>query len=486
MNMKKKFDNQAQYTKCRVINEVIKSKRNDSLVKDILYIPEKIIPGPVAETRCCIYKERAIISDRIKYVIEDDKEHVVNVIGLACDECPLYRFSVTEACRGCLAHYCRENCPAGAIEIINKRAHIDQDKCLECGKCASVCPFNAISDVKRPCKASCRTNALNFDHETKKSVIDYEKCINCGACVSKCPFGAIVDKSHALEIMKILNESVNNTKYKVYCIVAPAVAAQYPETGLENMVTAIKRLGFHEVVEAAVGADIVAGYESRLLEQELRHKKFITSSCCPAFVSYIKIKYPELAGNISSSVSPMIAAARLIRSKDPDAKIIFIGPCVAKKAEINEEGLKGDIQYTMGFEELVSFLDAYDINPADCEPSPLDNASYYGRVFARSGGVTEAIRNSISEHNLNVDLKPVICDGLEECDKALKLAKLGKLNGNFIEGMACKGGCVNGPVSMFKKTTGAVIIDSQANKAKQHEKKQFFDSFDVEKLNLEV
>jgi len=394
------------------------------LTKDILYIPEKIIPGPEAETRCCIYKERAIISDRIKYVVEDNKEQVINVIDLACDECPLDRFSVTEACRGCLAHHCRENCPAGAIEIFNKKAHINQEKCLECGKCAAACPFEAISDVKRPCRTICKTGALNFDQITKKSVIDYENCTSCGACVSRCPFGAIADKSNVLEIMNLIDESKNNTKYKVYCIVAPAISAQYPETGIGNVATAIKMLGFYEVVEAAVGADIIADYESKLLEQELQHKSFITSSCCPAFVRYIKVKYPELTDNISTAVSPMIATARLIRSNDPDARIIFIGPCVAKKAEIKQESLKEDIQYTMSFEELIAYLDAYRINPVDCEASPLDNATYYGRVFARTGGVTEAIKNTIAEQNLNVDLKPVVCDGIDECDKALRLAKL--------------------------------------------------------------
>lgn len=484
--MKKKFDNQAQYIKYKVIKEVIKSKSHNSLMKDILSIPAKIIPGPIAETRCCIYKERAIISDRIKYVIDNDKKNVVNVIDLACDECPLYRFSVTEACRGCLAHHCRENCPAGAIEIINKRAHINQEKCLECGKCAAVCPFEAISDVKRPCKTACKTNALSFDQDTKKSVIDYSKCIDCGACVSRCPFGAIADKSHVIEIMDILNNSKKNTSYKVYCIVAPAVAAQYPETGIENIVTAIKKLGFYQVVEAAIGADIVANYESRLLEQELQHKKFITSSCCPAFVSYIRVKYPELVENISTSVSPMIATARLIRSQDSSAKIIFVGPCIAKKAEIEQDDLKDEIQYTMSFEELFSFLDAYEIDPMECEASPLDNASYHGRIFARTGGVTEAIKNSILEQNLIFDLKPVVCDGLEECDKALKLAKVGKLNGNFIEGMACKGGCVNGPVSMFKKQTGAAVINSQANNAMNKSVNNLLNNYNLDNLNLEI
>lgn len=484
--MKKKFDNQAQYMKYKVMKEIIKSKRKGTLFNDLFVIPKQIIPGPVAETRCCIYKERAIIEERMKTVLQEESEKIVDVIDLACDECPVYRFSVTEACRGCLAHHCRENCPVGAIEIINKRAHINQEKCIECGKCRSVCPFEAISDVKRPCITSCKVKALKIDTETKKASIDKEECINCGACVSRCPFGAITDKSHIVEIIDVIDKSELNTKYKVYCIVAPAISAQFPDAEIDNIVTAIKKLGFYQVMEAALGADIVADYEAKLLEKELKHKKFVTSSCCPAFVAYIKTQYPELADNISTSVSPMIATARLIRESDPDAKIVFIGPCVAKKAEVTHDNLKDDIQFVMSFEELLAFLDAYEIDPIECEGSPLDNASYYGRIFARSGGVTEAIKNSILEQNLNLDLKPVVCNGLEECDKALRLAKLGKLNGNFIEGMACAGGCVNGPVSLFKKPTGTNIINSHANLAKEKTISGSIKVFNLDKINLEL
>nr|WP_312579508.1 4Fe-4S dicluster domain-containing protein [Sedimentibacter sp.] len=484
--MNKKFDNHAQYIKYKVLKEVIKSEKLGVLTNDLLSIPERIIPGPEANTRCCIYKERAIIGDRIKNVLSASNDKIVSIINLACDECPVYRFSVTEACRGCLAHHCQENCPVGAIDIIDKRAHINQEKCIECGKCRNVCPFEAISDVKRPCKTSCKVGALNIDPETKKAIIDEDSCINCGACVSRCPFGAITDNSHALDIMKIIRESEHNTKYKVYCIVAPSIAAQFPDAEIDNIVSAIKKLGFYEVVEAAIGADMVANYEARLLEQELKHKSFITSSCCPSFVSYIKLKYPELVDNISSSVSPMIATARLIRETDKNAKIIFIGPCVAKKAEIGYDNLKDDIQYSMSFEELLAFLDAYEIDPVECQGSPLDNASYFGRIFAHSGGVTKAIKNSIEEQNLNIDLKPVVCDGLEECDKALRLAKLGKLNGNFIEGMACKGGCVNGPVSLYKKQSGTNIIDTHANKAREKSIKDSLKVFNLDDINLEL
>nr|WP_242631592.1 [Fe-Fe] hydrogenase large subunit C-terminal domain-containing protein [Sedimentibacter sp. zth1] len=282
----RKFDSHVQYRKYNLLKEIVKSELNDTLVNDILDIP-KVIVGPKAETRCCIYKERAIVTEKIKNIIYDVKDNVVNTIEIACDECPVNRFSVTEACRGCLAHHCVENCPVGAISIINKRAHIDQDKCIECGKCHESCQFEAISDVRRPCIKSCKMDALKIDPSTKKAMIVEENCVSCGACVAKCPFGAIVDKSYLLNIVKLIKESNNNQNYKVYAVVAPAIAAQFAEYKIEQVIEAIKKLGFYDVVEAAVGADIIAHYEANLLKEELGHKKFITSSCCPAFVALI-------------------------------------------------------------------------------------------------------------------------------------------------------------------------------------------------------
>lgn len=482
----RKFDNHVQQIKYSVLKEVLKAELEDNLLNDLLNIPKKIIPGPKAETRCCIYKERAIISERIKHVLYEYNEHVINTIDIACDECPVTRFSVTEACRGCLAHHCLDNCPVGAIEIYNKKAHINQEKCIECGKCHDMCQFDAISDVKRPCRKSCKVDAIQIDPITKKAIIDRDKCINCGACVSRCPFGAITDKSHILEIAKTIKKSENNTNFKVYCVVAPAIAAQFPNCSIEQIIGAIKDLGFYDVVEAAVGADIVAQYETSLLLEELKHKKFITSSCCPAFVSLIHKKYKELEENISTSVSPMIAIARLIKNHEPNSKVIFMGPCIAKKAEASYAEFKNDIDYVMGFEELQAFLDAKEIEVSSCECRPLENASKFGRIFARSGGLTEAIKHVIEDNNLDVEFKPVICNGLAECEKALKLAKLGRLNGNFIEGMICEGGCVNGPVSLNKKASNAMCINKCAENAKEKTIKDALKVFNLEEINLEV
>lgn len=443
------FESDVQLIKYEVLKEVVKLTLECNIKEKYRSIAKKIIPGPKPRTRCCIYKEREIINERVKLAMGGNKKNknIIEVINVACDECPIHRFTITEACRGCLAHKCSEVCPVGAIYNINQRSYINTDKCIECGRCKTVCPYNAISDVMRPCKRACNAKALSFD-ENKKAVIDNEKCIQCGSCVYQCPFGAIVDKSFVAPVVNLLQSVKSEKNLHVYAIIAPAISSQFTYAKIGQVITGIKKLGFHDVIEAALGADMVALQETEEFTHNLKEVKTMTSSCCPAFVTYIRKNYPELIPNISSTVSPMIAISRLIKNIDAKAKVVFIGPCTAKKAEISEPDIRGITDYVITFEELQAMLDAYDINIEECEESPLNNASFYGRIFARSGGLTESIKHLLSAKNLNVDFNPLSCDGIQECDKALKLLKFNKLTANFIEGMACTGGCIGGAASL--------------------------------------
>ena len=224
----RKFENYVQELKYMVLRETAKSYINGNLEKDIIRIPERIISGSEPKTRCCVYKERAIISERINMALGGDRENknIIEVINLACDRCPVQRYSVTEACRGCLAHKCMDVCPFGAIEVVNQRARINPDKCKECGKCAQVCPFNAIAEVRRPCIKACKAGAISFDLDTKKARINDEACIGCGACVYQCPFGAIMDKSYIIDVIKMLNEGKEEDK-KVYEVIALSISNQF-------------------------------------------------------------------------------------------------------------------------------------------------------------------------------------------------------------------------------------------------------------------
>ncbi len=438
----RKFDTKVQYLKYKVLREVARRAWDDTLLETAIDIPKAIVPGKKPTMRCCVYKERAILAERVKMAMGGDRANpnVIEVIDIACDECPVGGYEVTAACRGCLAHRCEDVCKRGAISYDeHQKAHIDKSKCVECGACAKVCPYSAIANNKRPCVNSCKVKAISMN-EDKAAVVDNDKCIECGACVYQCPFGAITDKSFILNVVDMLKKSASGA-YKVYAIVAPTISSQFTYARLGQVISGIKALGFFTVVEAALGADMVADSEAR----ELVEKGLLTSSCCPAFVDYVRGQFPALSKHISSNLSPMAAIARYIKSKEPTAKTVFIGPCTAKKAELRRDEVKPYIDSVITFEELQALFDSRDIDITSLSEDVLDNASYFGRIFARSGGLTDAVREAIKENNLTgFDLKPVPCDGIEACRMALLKLSKNALDGNFIEGMACLGGCIGG------------------------------------------
>ena len=440
----RKFDTKVQYLKYKVLREVARRAWDGLTAEEVLDIPKAIVPGKVPTMRCCVYKERAILGERVKLAMGGDKSNpnIIEVIEIACDECPAAGYEVTGSCRGCLANRCEDVCKRKAISFDhNHVAHIDKTKCVECGQCAKVCPFGAIVNRKRPCQNACKVKAIEISADGA-AAIDDEKCIQCGACVYQCPFGAISDKSYIMDVIDIINRSEGNQAYKVYAIVAPAFSSQFSHAKVGQAITGMKQLGFHTVIEAALGADMVAMSES----QELVEKGVLTSSCCPAFVRYIKTAFPELTPFVSHNLSPMAALAKYIKSTDPTAKVVFVGPCTAKKAERQLEGVKEYVDAVLTFEELQALFDSKDMEISELPEDVLDNASYFGRIFARSGGLSEAVAQALKEQNIDFEAKPVVCSGIEECRMALlKLSKNPKiLGGNFIEGMACLGGCING------------------------------------------
>lgn len=440
----RKFDTKVQHLKYKVLREVARYAWNDTLLEKVSDIPEIIAPGPNPTMRCCVYKERADIAKRVKLAMGGDKSNpnIIEVITLACDECPMGGYEVTNACRGCMAHRCEDACKVGAITIdANQKAHIDKTKCIECGACAKVCPYSAITHHIRPCQSACKVKAISMD-ENKAAAIDNEKCIECGACVYQCPFGAISDKSYILDAIDIIKKSENNTKYKVYAVVAPSVSSQFTYAKLGQVITGIKNLGCHAVVEAALGADMVAAEESK----ELAQKGFLTSSCCPAFVKFVHKKFPELEQYVSHNLSPMAKISKYIKETDSSAKVVFIGPCTAKKGEVQEEEIKKYVDVALTFEELQALFDSRDFDITTLKENLLDNASYFGRIFARSGGLSDAVKQALKEQGLDESftLKAVACDGIEECKIALLKKKKNVLDANFIEGMACIGGCIGG------------------------------------------
>lgn len=439
----RKFDTKVQYLKYKVLREVARLAWDDTLLEHVLEIPKTIVPGNVPTMRCCVYKERAILGDRVKLAMGGDKSNrnVIEVIESACDECPMGGYEVTNSCRGCLAHRCEDACRRGAITFdAAHTAHIDKSKCIDCGACAKVCPYTAIVNRKRPCENACKVKAISMQ-ENKAAAIDNGKCIACGACVYQCPFGAIMDKSYILDVIDLIKKSGKNKNYKVYALTAPSISSQFTYAKLGQVISGLKALGFFTVIEAALGADMVAWAESA----ELAEKGSLTSSCCPAFVDDVQKNYPALVPLISHNLSPMATIAKYIKATDPGARVVFIGPCTAKKAEVQKETVRPYVDAAMTFEELQALFDSRGLELTALQEDVLDNASYFGRIFARSGGLSDAVAQGLKERGMeDFPLKAVPCDGIEACRAALLKKSKNILDGNFIEGMACVGGCIGG------------------------------------------
>ncbi len=437
------FDTKVQYLKYRVLKAVAKYAWEGTLLEHELDIPQSIVPGKTPTMRCCVYKERAILAERVKIAKGGDKSrsNVIQVIDIACDECPMGGYEVTNSCRGCLAHRCESVCRFGAISFDhNHTAMIDKSKCKECGACSRVCPYSAIRNFQRPCQQACKVKAISMGDEGQ-ACIDDSKCISCGACVYQCPFGAITDKSFILNVIDILKNKEQGS-YKTYAVVAPSISSQFTYAKLEQVVSGLKVLGFDSVVEAALGADMVALAESK----ELVHKGFLTSSCCPAFVSFVEKNYPDMKQYISTNLSPMATIAKFIKDKHQgECKVVFIGPCTAKKMEVKKPNVSPYVDAVITFEELQALFDSREIDLTTLDMSTLDGASYFGRIFARCSGLSSAVEEAIKEQGLtDFELKPCSCNGIDECKLALLKKSKNLIDVNFIEGMACLGGCIGG------------------------------------------
>lgn len=448
----------------------------------IAELPYKIVPGSKAVYRESIFLERAIVEERLRLAIglplRPIEEHksvadgieesaiaekyydppLVNIIKFACNGCPETHYHVTDCCQGCLAHPCQEVCPKGAITIKHGKSVIDQSKCIKCGRCQSVCPYNAINKMERPCARACGMDAIGSDEEGKAK-IDYDKCVSCGMCLVNCPFGAIVDKGQIFQLITAMKK-----KKKVIAIVAPAFVGQFgPKASPEKLTAAMKKLGFADVVEVAIGADLCSIEEAKDFMREVpEHQPFMATSCCPAWSVMAKKLFPEYANCVSMALTPMTLTARLIKNHTPDAKVVFIGPCAAKKLEAMRRTVRSEVDFVLTFEEMSGIFAAKDLDLENMheDADGVNDVSTDGRNFAVSGGVAQAVVDVIKKEYPDKEIKVVNAEGLEECRKLMMLASKGKYNGYLLEGMACPGGCVAGAGTMqpIKKSQGAVKI----------------------------
>ena len=438
----------------------------------------RLIPGEKAHYREDVFRERAVIAERLRLAlgldthtaaeIEPISEGInnidvdtrvytpplVSVIKIACEACPTRTVFVTNNCRKCLAHPCKNVCPKNAISIEKSGAVIDQTKCIKCGRCEKECPYHAIVEYDRPCSASCGVDAIKSDY-LGRAEIDNDKCVACGNCIQECPFGAISDKSEIYQLIKAIRSGK-----AVYAIIAPSFAGQFGAlTTPEQIFAGIRQLGIKNVVEVGLGADLTTLNEAKeFMESVPEDKPFMGTSCCYSWKLMVQKKYPEINDYISESSTPMVYTSHHIKKNNPDCKVVFIGPCVSKKLEALQEHVKDYVDFVITFEELMGMFVAKGIEPSEIEvEDKITDASVTGRGYAVGGGVADAVVKRIHERDPGFVVKTECGDGLAECVKMMKLAKLGLKNGMLLEGMACVHGCIGGP--------GTIVTSSRAKKS---------------------
>ena len=450
----------------KVFTEIARMAYNGDGPDALDELPFKIVPGELATYRSNIFLERAIVGERLRVAMGMSIRHItehhkvsegvdesmiaenyyqpplVDVIKFACNSCPENRVFVTNGCQGCLEHPCREICPKHAISIIDGLSVIDQSKCVKCGRCVDVCAYHAIIHQQRPCEKACGVGAIHSD-QYGRAEIDQSKCVACGMCLVNCPFAAIVDKGQIYQTIKAIQSDT-----PVYAIVAPAIAGQFgPKLTDEKMRSAFKALGFKNVAEVAVGADLCTIEEAKDFLREVPDEiPFMGTSCCPAWTLMCNKLFPDYADTISMALTPMVLTARLIKRRHPEAKIAFVGPCLSKKQEARRKSIKSYVDFCLTFEELAGMFEAKEIDFDELpDDKPLREASRGGRGFAQSGGVAKAVVDYIKKMDPEAAPKVQNADGLAECRKMMTIAtKTGKFNGYLLEGMACPGGCIAG------------------------------------------
>ena len=440
-------------------------------------IPLEMRPKGKPFSRCCVYKDRAALRYRVMaalgFRVEDESDELkplaayaeevpsrtrnpepfISILAEGCSACLESQTTVTNLCRSCLARPCVGNCPKQAVHIKNGRAEIDRDKCVNCGLCAKACSFHAIVQVPLACADACPVDAVGKS-EDGRVVIDHERCIRCGRCQSACPFGAIMACSQMADVIHKIKSG-----RRVIALPAPALAGVFPNEP-EKLNGALLRLGFAAVYEVAAGADETARREAGELAERLAGgDAFMTTSCCPAWTETVTRHLPELAKYVSRTPSPMLLAAAMARADHPEAVLVFIGPCAAKRAEATRVGTP---DHVLTAEELGAMLIASDIDVDACAAaSPARAGSREGLRFAVSGGAAAAVAQNL---RAETPLKTYAVNGLSP--KTVKLlatfAKTGKAPGQLVEVMCCEGGCAAGPCSFEDPARAAARIAAQS------------------------
>lgn len=458
------FTNNIMIVRHKLLADLVRLWKEEQLIEEIDRLPIKLSPRDSKVLgRCCVHKERAVwkyksfpllgfdMSDETDELtplseyarkaldrIEPIKRNILCVIDEACSSCVQINYEVTNLCRGCVARSCFMNCPKNAIRFKSDgKAMIDHDACVSCGICHKSCPYHAIVYIPIPCEESCPVKAISKD-ENGKECIDEDKCIYCGKCMNACPFGAIFEISQTFDVLENIRKG-----QEMVAIVAPAILGQF-NTSIEQVYGAFKQIGFTDIIEVAEGAMSTTSHEAEeLLEKLEEGQKFMTTSCCPSYIELVDKHIPDMKKYVSSTGSPMYYTARIAKEKHPDAKIVFVGPCVAKRREVQRDEA---VDYILTFEELGSILSGMDIELENAQPfSILHTSVREAHGFAQAGGVMGAVKAYLKDEAEKINAIQLSDFNKKNIALLKACAKTGKSAGQFIEVMACEGGCITGP-----------------------------------------
>lgn len=461
------FTNNIMIVRHRLLSELVKLWHSGQLLEKVDRLPVELSPRQTKHPmRCCVYHERAMWkykalplmgldmsdeSDEMTPLSEyasraldralsgHPKDNIMCVIDEACSACVHINYEITNLCRGCVARSCVHNCPKGAVHVDHStgRARIDHNACISCGICFKSCPYHAIVYIPVPCEETCPVKAISKD-ENGIEHIDETKCIYCGKCLNACPFGAIFEISQTFDVLEGMRRG-----QETIAIVAPSILGQF-QADAPHVYGALRQVGFADVVEVARGAMATVEHEAaELLEKLEEGQPFMTTSCCPSYIELVRKHLPAMQKYVSTTGSPMYYTARMVKAEHPDARVVFIGPCLAKRKEAQRDEA---VDYVMSFEEIGSVLDGMGIDIPAAEPhAPGFTAVREAHGFAQAGGVAGAVKSYLKLDAERVNHIQV--SDLNKKNIALLngYSKTGRAPGNFIEVMACESGCITGP-----------------------------------------
>lgn len=318
---------------------------------------------------------------------------------------------------------------------------------------------------KEVCSSKCFFDALYKD-ESGNISIRKDLCVGCSDCIDNCHAKKLTASKDILPAL----ESIQNSKVPVYAMIAPAFINQYSgDVTPGKLRSAFKQIGFTGMIEVALFADILTLKEALEFDKNIQNEKDfqLTSCCCPMWIAMIRRVYNELVTHVPASVSPMVACGRAIKTLYPDAITIFIGPCIAKKSEARESDVATSTDFVLTFQEIRDLFEFAQINPALLEEDERDHSSRTGRIYATTGGVSEAVQSTVKLLNPDrkITVKALQADGVPACKAMLTDVLAGNITVNFLEGMGCAGGCVGGPKIIIPKEEGRKKVFEYADEA---------------------